>query len=41
MSYEEMRAAFDSYTGAADMVDNAQLALWLNEAQLDLAYELG
>lgn len=41
MTFSELCEAFTTYTGAVDQVDNAQLALWFNEAQLDLAYELG
>ena len=41
MTFEEMKEAFETYVGMSDQVDNAQLALWFNEAQLDLAYELG
>ena len=36
-----MKNAFEVYIGSAGEVDNAQLALWFNEAQLDLAYEMG
>ena len=41
MTFSELCEAFVTYTGAVDQVDNAQLALWFNEAQLDLAYDLG
>ena len=41
MKFSELCRAFTTYTGAVDQVDNAQLALWFNEAQLDLAYDLG
>lgn len=41
MKFSELCQAFTAYTGAVDQVDNAQLALWFNEAQLDLAYDLG
>ena len=41
MTFSELCQAFTTYTGAVDQVDNAQLALWFNEAQLDLAYDLG
>ena len=41
MNFAEMKEAFLSYTGCTDQVDNAELALWFNEAQLDLAWELG
>lgn len=41
LTFAEMKEAFETYIGASDQVDNAQLALWFNEAQLDLAYDLG
>jgi len=41
MTFGELKTLFESYTGIIDDVDNAQLALWFNEAQLDLAYDLG
>ncbi len=41
MTFGELKTLFESYTGIADDVDNAQLALWFNEALLDLAYDLG
>lgn len=41
MNFSELREAFETYTNATDEVDAAQLALWMNEALLDLAYELG
>lgn len=41
MSFDHMRAAFESYIGLSDDVDTVQLALWFNEAQLDLAYDFG
>ena len=40
MNFGQMKEAFCSYTGITDDVDNAELALWLNEAQLDLSWEL-
>ena len=41
MTFAQLTAAFETYTNVSDQVDAAQLALWFNEAQLDLAYELG
>lgn len=41
MTFGELKTLFESYTNISDDVDNAQLALWFNEAQLDLAYDLG
>lgn len=41
MNFGELKTLFESYTGISDDVDNAQLALWFNEAQMDLAYDLG
>ncbi len=40
MNFGQMRDAFLSYTGVVDPLDNAELAFWFNEAQLDLAWEL-
>ena len=40
MNFGEMRDAFLSYTGCTDPLDSAELALWFNEAQLDLSWEL-
>ena len=40
MTFAQMREMFEAYTGTGDEVDSAQLALWFNEAQLDLAYKL-
>ncbi|MBR2783546.1 MAG: hypothetical protein IKD93_05085 [Firmicutes bacterium] len=41
MKFSELTELFAAYTGAEDQADNARLALWFNEAQLDLAYDLG
>ncbi|MBQ6808474.1 MAG: hypothetical protein IJP07_04855 [Firmicutes bacterium] len=41
MTFDQMREMFEVYTGTSDEVDSIQLALWFNEAQLDLAYDLG
>lgn len=41
MTFDQMREMFEAYTGTRDEVDSTQLALWFNEAQLDLAYDLG
>lgn len=40
MTFSELCESFIAYTGAVGQVDDAQLALWFNEAQLDLAYDL-
>lgn len=40
MAFSELCESFIAYTGAVGQVDNAQLALWFNEAQRDLAYDL-
>ncbi|MDO4732466.1 MAG: hypothetical protein Q4B50_02975 [Bacillota bacterium] len=41
MTFDQMREMFEAYTGTSDQVDSVQLALWFNEAQMDLAYDLG
>lgn len=41
MKFSELKAAFESYIGAVGEAEDASLALWLNEAQLDLAYDFG
>lgn len=41
MTFAQMQEMFEAYTGTSEEVDSAQLALWFNEAQLDLAYDLG
>jgi hypothetical protein len=40
MDFGQLREAFITHTGITDEVDAAELALWFNEAQLDLAWEL-
>ena len=40
MTFEDLRNLFESYTKTDHYIDNAQLALWFNEAALDLAYDL-
>ena len=37
MKFSELRAAFELHCGTADIVDSAELAIWFNEAQNDLA----
>lgn len=42
MNFQEMRAAFLTETGLVDSeLDDTKIAQWFNEAQLDLAWELG
>lgn len=41
MKYEELKAAFEAYTAVIGEVDDAELATWMNEAQLDLALDFG
>lgn len=40
MDFSQLKAAFETHTGITDETDAAELALWFNEAQLDLAWEL-
>ena len=40
-TFQELKNRFDALTGLNDEIDNAVLAIWFNEAQLDLAFELG
>jgi|GEM_PF-3379577 len=37
MKFSELKAAFELHCGTADIVDAAELAIWFNEAQNDLA----
>lgn len=41
MKFSELITAFENYTGAEGEVENIALALWFNEAQIDLQYSLG
>ena len=42
MTFEQLKALFQSYTGIGDTeVEDIELALWFNEAQLELAYDFG
>ncbi len=41
MKYSELVAAFEAYTGVAGEIDDADIAIWFNEAQLDLALYFG
>lgn len=41
MKYSELVAAFEAYTGVVGEIDDADLAIWFNEAQLDLALDFG
>lgn len=40
MDFSKLTEMFESYTGTSSEIDPAQLALWLNEAQLDLSSAL-
>lgn len=37
MKFSQLKAAFELHCGTADLVDAAELAVWFNEAQNDLA----
>ena len=37
MKYSELVSAFEAYTGVVGEIDDADLAIWFNEAQLDLS----
>lgn len=41
MTFEQLSHAFAAHCGISGGVDGAVLALWLNEAQLDLALDMG
>ena len=41
MTFSELQAAFEDYTGVVGEIDDAELAIWFNEAQLDLALDFG
>lgn len=41
ITFRELKEMFESYTQTDGEVDNVQLALWFNEAAVDLAYDLG
>lgn len=42
MNFADLRDLFENYTGVSESeVEDIDLALWFNEAQLDLAYDLG
>lgn len=41
MKFSELRDAFEAYTGVIGEIDDADLAIWFNEAQLDLALDFG
>ena len=41
MNFRQLRETFESLAGPGSEADNAQLALWLNQAQNDLALEMG
>lgn len=39
MNFFELVAAVEAYTGVAGEIDDAEMAVWFNEAQLDLALD--
>ena len=41
MKFSELVAAFETYTGVIGEIDDAELAIWFNEAQLDLSMDFG
>lgn len=41
MKYNELVAAFEAYTGISGEIDDADIAIWFNEAQLELALYFG
>ena len=42
MDFADLRDLFENYTGVSESeVEDIDLALWFNEAQLDLAYDFG
>jgi len=41
MKFSELREAFEAYTDIRGEVDDADLAIWFNEAQLDLTPDFG
>lgn len=41
MNFTELNNLFESYTGTEGEVESSEFAVWLNEAQLDLAYDFG
>lgn len=41
MNFAELKAIFENNTGVSGETGDTELALWFNEAQLDLAYDFG
>lgn len=41
MTYAELVAAFEAYTGVVGEIDDADMVVWFNEAQLDLSLDFG
>lgn len=41
MKFSELKAAFENYIGVSGDVEDTSIALWFNEAQLDLAWDFG
>lgn len=41
MNFSKLVEAFETYTGVVGEIDDAELAIWFNEGQLDLALDFG
>lgn len=41
MNFNGLKNLFENYTGVQGEIEDAGLAMWFNEAQLDLAYDFG
>ena len=41
MKFSKLVEAFETYTGVVGEIDDAELAIWFSEAQLDLALDFG
>lgn len=41
MTFNELVGAFEAYTGVSGEIDNVDMAVWFNEAQLDLSLYFG
>ena len=41
MTFSEITEAFEAYTGVSGEIDDSELAIWYNEAQIDLALDFG
>lgn len=40
-TFFDLKTAFEAHTGMSGEIDDAELAIWFNEAQLDLAVDCG